>query len=364
MIEPRGNSISVAMGTVSYNNIRNSNNQQTILKSRKLASRAIEKMPQQQVNYFRKTRFKTENLYGFTPVVIECNYIAPSAYNYVYYIEPINSEKCRISYGETESTPPFTMEVNYGQFVQESRFFIKINKTERFTPNFRPFNFRFVSKEELVNYYSNRVNTNPLAEGSSALTVSIVGNNSNQDVEFLDVLLDEFRDNNLELKNEASDNTIRFIDHQLGIITDSLNISESTFKDFQDRTGIYSIESETSREKLNETLSALGELKAKENAVLILTDTINNTILNNEELVDPGTLGIALQQGNTVNLSEYVKEYNKIVRILQDMGRANPLYEQNEKNLIKLKINILEGLRTVQGQIQAQKEAWNRSLTT
>lgn len=361
MIEPRGGTISVAMSTVSYNSIRNINNQQTVLQSNRLVVDAVERLPQLQVRYFRKTRFKTENLYGYTPIVIECNYIAPSAYNYSYYIEPINTEKCRISYKETEDGPPIPLEIPYNKFSQESRFFIKVKKTERFTPNFKPFSFRFVTKNELVNYYSGRVSATTDNTGSSALLVSVIGENSNQDTEFLTKVLDEFRLNNLRLKNEASDNTIRFIDHQLGIITDSLHSSENVFRSFQDQTGIYSIESDDNRQKTKELLAIMGELKVKEKSVLILTDTISNTIVHNEELINPAVLGIDINQGK-ISLSGAVEEYNSIVRKLNDMGQANPLYAQTEKKLLSLKINILEALKTIQTQIQSEKEDLEQTL--
>jgi len=357
MIEPRGNTVNVAMSTVSYNNIRNINNQQTVLSSRKLVENTIEKLPQLQVKYFEKTRFKTTNLYGYTPVTIECNYIAPSAYNYSYLIEPINSEKCRVSYRESEVAPPFTMEIPYGEFVQESRFFIRIKKTDRFSSNFKPFNFRFATKDELVGSYAGRVNTSVSGTGSSAITVFITGDNSNQDRVFLTKLLDEFRENNLNLKNEASDNTIRFIDHQLGIINDSLSTSESTFQNFQDQTGLYGIESEDNRKMAKEMATAMNELKAKEKIILVLTDTIKNTIAHDGEIINPLTLGLDIAQGNS-NLSSLVTEYNVLSRKMRDsdIGRFNPIYERNEKQLLSLKINILEALKSLLNQIQDKQE--------
>ncbi len=357
MIEARGSNIGInTASSVAWGNmVRNSVNQQIMLKSRDMISKTIAKLPQLKVSYFTKTKFRTENLFGYTPVVIECNFVAPSAYDYIYQIEPIDSEKCRIFYEGTETSPPFSMEVPYGQFVQESRFFIKIKKTERFTPDFSPFYFRFVSERELLNRYTGRIGISPLASGSSALVISVIGDNSNQDVEFLDALLKEFQESNLRLKNEAADNTIKFIDKQLGIITDSLKVAESAFRDFQEKTGIYKVESVDNRERLANTLSRMGQLKAQENSLLVLTEMINNTIRNDEELVDPSTLGID-DLGGTHNISSLVNEYNKTLASVREMGAANPLYYNNEKKLTNLRINILEGLRAMQGKIQAEKE--------
>jgi len=357
MIEQRYTNIGVAMGTVPLNTlIRGMSNQQMILTSYEMIAKTINKLPQLQVDYFRSTKFKTENLYGMTPVTIECNYIAPSAYNYIYTIEPVNAEKCRIFYEETENTPPFSMEIPYGEMVPESRFFIKIKKTERFNPNFKSFSFRFASKDELIaRYSSGRINTRQRSEGSSVLIVSITGDNSIQDTDFLNALLAEFEAHNLSLKNEAADKTIAFIDRQLLIITDSLRTSESVFRDFQDRTGIYKIESGDNRQRLNQIHTAIGENKAKEAAILKLTEMINGTILSDNELVDPSTLGMEGEVGGS--LSQYVTGYNALVKKMSEMGPANPLYAKNQKALYEIKMNILNGLKNIQNQIQLEKES-------
>ncbi|NDW18388.1 polysaccharide biosynthesis tyrosine autokinase [Dysgonomonas sp. 216] len=358
MIEPRNTSIGVAMGTVpSHALTRGLTNQQMILTSYEMIAKTVDRLPQLQVDYFRTGKFRSDNLYGMTPITIECSYIAPSAYNYVYTIEPINNEKCRIYYAETGDTPPFSMEIPYGELVPESRFFIRIRKTERFTPNFIPFNFRFVSKNELVARYSGgRIQTGQYLEGASVLAISMVGDNSKQDVDFLTALLDEFEIHNLSLKNEAADKTIAFIDKQLEIISDSLRFSELLFHDFQERTGIYKLESDDNRQRLNGVLSAIGENRAKEAAIIKLTEVINSSILSDEELIDPASLGLGVEAQVGGPLSQYVVKYNEIIKKMKEMGGANPLYSRSEKELFEIKMNILNGLKNIQNQIQLEKE--------
>ncbi|MDR1809681.1 MAG: polysaccharide biosynthesis tyrosine autokinase, partial [Prevotella sp.] len=358
MFEPRGNtSVGVAMNAVPMGSlIRNTVNQQMMLQSHDMVARTVAKLPQLRVEYFTKTRFKTDYLYGTTPIVVECNFVAPSAYAYVYKVEPIDTEKCRISYEETENTPPFSMEVPYGQFVQESRFFIKINKTERFSSSFQPFNFRFVSESELQSRYQGRIMLSQVVEGGSAVRVSVSGNNSYQDVEFLDVLLKEFQNYNLSLKNEAADNAIRFIDKQLGIIGDSLKVAEVTFSDFQTQTGMYKLETvDENRVKLNAILTELGKVRAQEGVVLTMTATISKTIRNNETIVDPALLGLDQSVGKT-SLSELTVSYNTLIDKMQSLGEANPFYPEYQNKLNNVRIKILEGLKTLQSRIQSQKD--------
>lgn len=351
MMEQRGNS-GVAMGAVQLGAlVQNSVNQQMILNSYDMVVRTIAKLPQMRVDYFKKGKFKADNWYGLTPITIEAKYVAPSAYSIVFEIEPINSDKCRIFYPGSETTPPFSMEVPYGQFVQESRFYIKINKSPRFAANFEPFSFRFVSKDELIGRYSGRISTGMIREGSSALGVSIYGSSPAQDVDFLNALLKEFEEYNLTLKNEAADRTIAFIDRQMGIIADSLQQSEASFKDFQDETGLYRLTKSDGRSELENVMQSIGEVKAQEDMILRLTDEINSSILNRTELVEPSALGITEPK-----LSQSIGEYNSLVNKLESMGSAHPMYAKSEQSLTNLRIKILEELRGLQDRIQNKKE--------
>lgn len=357
MMESRGNT-GVASGAVQLGSlVQNSVNQQMILNSYDMVVRTVGKLPQMRVDYFLKTKFKTENLYGVTPVTIEAKYVAPSAYSIVFEIEPINSDKCRIFYAGSESTAPFSMEIPYNQYVQESRFYIKINKTNQFNQHFTPFSFRFISKEELIGRYTGRTSSGYQQEGSSALAISIFGNNPAQDVDFLRALLKEFEEYNLTLKNEAADRTIAFIDRQMALISDSLQQSEQTFKTFQDETGLYKIENADKRLERNTILTSMAENKAQEDLILQLTEEIKNSILNNTELVSPSAFGI-----NESKLTQSINDYNNIIKKLATMGQAHPLYSKTEQSMNNLRINILEDLRKAQDRVQEKKEALKSTL--
>lgn len=356
MLEPRGNE-GVSFGAVQYGSlVRNSVNQQMILNSYDLVVKTVEKLPQMRVDYFIKTKFKTINLYGRTPVIIDAKFVAASAYSYVFEIEPIDNEKCRIFYDGTETIPPFSMEVTYGQFVQEPRFYIKIDKTERFHPNFEPFSFRFITKNELIGKYSGQVFSSLREEGSSALDVSIYGSNPIQDVEFLKTLLDEFESYNLTLKNEAADRTIAYIDRQMAIISDSLDHSENLFRNFQDQTGIYRLESTDGRIQLQDIHRQLGELKAQEDIILRITEDISASIVDNTELGDPASLGFTDSR-----LSESITGYNRLINNLNNMGEAHPMYSKTLQSLRNLQIKVLEELRAVQDKAQEKKESLENS---
>lgn len=351
MLEARGNN-SVTAGAVQLGSlVRNTINQQMLLSSYDMVVRTVDRLPNMKVDYFNKTKFKTINLYGLSPVIIDVQYIASKAYDLVFEIEPIDKDRCRIFYEGSDDTPPFSMEIRYGEFVKEPRFFITINKSERFNPNFTPFFFRFVRNEELIRRFTGRVSTGMTREGSSALSITMIGANANQDIDFLTKLLEVYEKYNLNLKNEAADQTIAFIDKQMGIIGDSLSTSELDFKLFQEQTGIYKIENVDRRQELEGLNKALGEINAQENLILVLTEDINKSILNNTELIDPSSLGL-----NEPGLTSSIKDYNALVSKINNIAEAHPMYAKSLQSLNKIRIKILEEVRNVQDKVQSKKE--------
>lgn len=357
MMEPRGQA-AIGGGVNLGSLVQNSINQRMILTSYDMTIKTVAKLPQQKVEYTRRSKFKTENIYGQTPVNIIAAYASPKAYPLLFEIEPIDTNKCRIFYEGTETTPAFSMEVAYGEFITEARFSIKIDKTERFYPNFEKFYFRFVSQEELIGKYKGKVTVGLRDEGSTALNVTMYGENPIQDTEYLDVLLSEFQAYNLELKNEAADRTIAFIDKQLAIIRDSLRTSETAFKDFQEETGIYAIEPVNRNDELDKLSTKLVQAKAEKDLLMILSEQINSSILESKELLPPASMGIA----NTGTLSVQIDEYNRLIKAMASMGKALPTYEKTEQALNDLRIKILESLRIMQNTAQSSEESVTESI--
>lgn len=354
MLESRGN-IGVAMGAAPLGGlIKNLVNQQMILTSYDMVIRTVDRLPQMRVDYFVQKKFYRINLYGQTPITIESQYVAPGVYSQMFNVEPIDAEKCRIFYDATETQPAFSMEIPYGKYVQEHRFYIKIDKTDRFSADgqFTPFSFRFVSKDELIGRYNGRVYANFRTEGSSVLMVGMEGENPAQNKDYMNALFDEFLANNLALKNEAADRSIEFINKQLSIIGDSLNNSEFVFRDFQERTGIYEVESEkANKQELLKLSELMGKMKADENLLLLLSEDVNKAILGGDELLESISRGM-----NDMEMEKDIKAYNDILRAHRIMGEAHPYFKKSEQSLSSAQIKVLEELKSAQEKMQAEKE--------
>jgi len=362
MILEDKNSASVVAGAVpTASLLRNTENQQIVLQSYGLTERTVEKIPDRmRIDYFKQTRFKSINLYTDTPVRVEIIDIHPDAYQYTYDITYVDQDKCEISYKENPDTDelikitaPFEQEITNGLFT------IKLVKTKafrkdlkEFKPDISSFSFRFLSKNSLIGMFSGRINSRLQASNSTILNISMAGPNPDRDIDYLNILLGEFLEYNLTIKNEQAERTINFLDNQLKLINDSLDISRLKLEQFQRETGVYTITSEALKVDLDSANREKDALALRERSVLALTESMREGIMGSEELIEPTNLNI-----RNPKLSDLILRYNEIIKRAKNLGPKNPLYNRIIDQLNDYRKQILTEIQLQQVGLQDQKDA-------
>ncbi|MBB4034679.1 capsular exopolysaccharide synthesis family protein [Dysgonomonas hofstadii] len=362
MILEDKNSASVVAGAVpTASLLRNTENQQIVLKSYGLTERTVNRLPDRmRVDYFKQTRFKSINLYTDTPVRVDIIELQPAAYNYIYDITYIDKDKCEISYKEnSESDERIRITAPYDQEITHSLFKIKLTKTDafrkdlnEFKPDISSFSFTFLSKNTLIGMFSGRIDSRLQASNSTILNISMAGPNPDRDIDYLNILLDEFLDYNLALKNEQAERTITFLDNQLKLINDSLDISRLKLEQFQRETGVYNITSQSLKIDLDSANREKDALAIKERSILALTEAVKEGIMGSEELIEPTNLNITNRK-----LSELIIKYNEIINRAKNLGPKNPLYNRIIDQLNDYRKQILTEVQSQQVYLQDQKDA-------
>lgn len=85
----------------------------------------------------------------------------------------------------------------------------------------------------LANSYRSRLSAEPIEEEATLVTLTISGLVPEQEADYLNQLMEDYKNLGLEWKNEAADNTIKFIDEQLGFISQSLSSAEDNMENFR-----------------------------------------------------------------------------------------------------------------------------------
>jgi len=362
MILEDKNSASVVAGAVpTASLLRNTENQQIVLQSYGLTERTVDNLPEKmKIDYFKQTRFKTLSLYSDTPVRVEVIELKPEAYNYVYDITYIDQDRCEISFKKDPNIEETTViSVPYNQEIEYNLFKIKLVKTpafrtdlNEFKPDLSSFSFKFLSKNTLISMFNGRIQSNLQNANSTILNISMAGPNPDRDIDYMNILLDEFLDYNLTLKNEQAERTIAFLDNQLNIFKDSLEISRLKLQDFKRETGVYSITSEGLNLELDSANREKDAVTIKERSVLALTQAIKNNLMNAEEMLDPASLNI-----HNRRLSELILQYNDIIKRAKNFGEKNPLYGRTVDQLNDIRKQILTEVQLEQIGLQDRKDA-------
>jgi len=327
-------------------------NQMIMLKSHDFVGQVVDHLD---VNYdiYKKHRFINENLYGKAPIQIASTYISGRAYGMEFKFKGIDENSFSISYeGESlnflskilkkgsSSLEPFEIIANYDEPFQHSNFFLTVSKTDFFiTPSFTVY-LTFATKAALVGRYRGRLSTRLLEESSSVVEISVQGKVPQRDADFLNLLNEEFARQNLEYKNSSAENSIEYLDKQLGVIRDSIDSSESKLSDFQSSTGMYS-------QNISATKSQLVIRLEDEQAGLNLTKQYMSLLedeLSKPEglLTDPSATSISSPQ-----LSALVARYNTLMGETKPLGPRNPLRNSNLLRIEEIKGQIRNMIQTM-----------------
>ena len=219
---------------------RNVSNQVIMIGSNDLLGRVVDSLPNLQLEYISKGRFKTRNLYDWAPIVIQTDYVSPDVYELLFKINISSSGDITITEENDNLAKGFIIKGKIGQPIQHRLFFLTVNPVNDDVREVEMY-FRYRARESLISEFSSRLQLNYVMEGSSVLEISLSSETPQRDVDFINKLCDIYLMSNLERKNDAATKTINFIDEQLINVSRSLSSSEDNLTDFRKRNQIIDV---------------------------------------------------------------------------------------------------------------------------
>ena len=93
--------------------------------------------------------------------------------------------------------------------------------------------FYFTDPGSLASQYRTKLSVVPIEKEASLVTLSVSGPVAEQEADYLNKLMDVYIRYGLDNKNQTADSTIKFINGQLAVILDSLNIAEEKLENFR-----------------------------------------------------------------------------------------------------------------------------------
>jgi uncharacterized protein involved in exopolysaccharide biosynthesis len=204
----------------------------------------------------------------------------------------------------------------------------------------------------------------PIEQEASLVTLTITGSVPHQEADYLNKLMEVYIRYGLDNKNQTADSTIRFIDGQLEVILDSLDVAEENLENFRLKNSFIDLNKEgtliQNRLEKFENEKTVFELQLQYYTYLSEYLNIKNA---GGTIISPSVMGITDQVliKLVYELSAYQKEMERIgfnigsdqpafALINKQTEEAREALKENVKNGISgLKLSIAESDRKITG---------------
>lgn len=291
-----------------------------ILQTYTLARLSINNLPEFAYTYVKvgRTGIKEDQMYTQCPFTVEQDTLAPIPYGtpiHVILDSPTSFYLQKNEEGDNKKTAyPIGQWINVG----ESRFCIKWRTDESFKESMKGFHYFFTYNDPhvMANMYRGKLAVALNDKKGSILTLTIRGAVAKQEADYLNKLMEMYIQYGLQSKNSIAENTMRFIDSQLGGISDSLRKSEFALQNYRSRNMIIDISKEGSA--LYEQLKGLQVEKNLADIRTKYLEYLRNYIEQKKDIKDlimPSVIGITDQ-----TLNKVIMELNDLYVQKQVMG--------------------------------------------
>ena len=343
----------------------NIDNEIGILKSFSLTERTLKELEFFNVSYYVTGRVATRELYKETPFNVELDYDSLQVVGNKYSIEFIDNEQYRLKskegryllydYNKDENIAPVELPdyegvYRFGEWVSNgfNRFRIVLNSNYDPEPKEDEIKFKYSfivrSRLDLILEFSN-LTIAQTSKASSILGLSLQGHNPRKITDYLNQLMEEYMERNLEQKNLVSENTVIFIDEQLIGIQDSLHKAETDLQIFQEGNDFMDLTAQSKEmfEHLKDIEKRKSELELSLKYYENLQDYINKNLDDLNKLVVPSAMGIQDQMLNKLVL-ELVALSSKKAEQLATSTEKNPIVQTIDEQIIQTKKQLSENI--------------------
>ena len=205
----------------------------------------------------------------------------------------------------------------------------------------------------------------PISKLSSILDIGYVDPFPDRAVQIINTLISVYGSSAVDYKSRIYENTQRFLDGRLGLVSDELTGVEKRMQDYKTTEHIVdlSVEGSMYLNKLKAADARIGELEVQMEVLGEIEKYV--TRRNNDENAVPATLGMndAVLVGLLNQL--YQAEFD-LEKLKQLSGEKNPQIEVNELLIAKLKPSILASINNLKITLQTNKrklESMNAEFT-
>ncbi len=197
-----------------------------------------------------------------------------------------------------------------------------------------------------VDIFRDKLKTVPANKFASIVDISLNDEIPARAIQFLNTLLKQYSENNIEYKNRVSLNTLKFVDERLKLVADELGTVESQLETFRSKEGVVNLgaEGELFLSEIKEIDQKLGEIDVQQKVLNEIEQYVKNR--NSLTGAPPATLGIndAVLVGLLNQLFSAEFELESLMKL---SGPKNPKISVLQENIDKLRPSIITSINNL-----------------
>jgi tyrosine-protein kinase Etk/Wzc len=347
---------SVIPGGDIFRNQQNLRNEMGILRSFSLNYRVMKDLKDFHVVYVNvgKRGIVESMMYNNCPFRVLCDSVELEPIRMKVGIKILNEHRFRI---EIDGKLDIHDEKQFGEKFSRNGFSFTIehrnpNDSVYIQGSSNEYYFYFVDPGSLASQYRSKLSVVPIEKDASLISLSVSGPVPQQEIDYLNKLMNEYIRYGVDNKNQTADSTIKFIDRQLKVIQDSLSEAEGKLEKFRLEHSFIDLSKEglLIQNKLEKFENEKTAFELQRQYYNYLSDYLNK---QNPEgtIISPSVMGINDEVLiRLVNeLSNEQKEFEKIsFNLVRDQPAINLLKRQIEETRESLKENVRNGIASLQ----------------
>jgi len=258
------------------------------------------------------------------------------------------SVDAEISFGGAITKVKFENNGTYGKpFVNKFFNFTLLKKVNNSENPDGKYYFTFNDLNNATLSYLGKINVSLNDKKSDIILCSVVGEEANREVEFLNELISVYKSGKMDFQNEAQRRSLEFINNQLSGITDSLNTAQTKFTEFRSKNSVIDLGAEG--KLVMDNLKEIETDRVKSQMQLDYFQNLLKYLESNSDLtqiITPSVVGIADASLNALvmKLGDY---YNRRQVLSFSAKENNPTLVMLDKELASVRSQLKENLRNL-----------------
>lgn len=352
----------------------NLDNEMSILQSRFVAQKALEKL-EIGTRYYTSNHFKTVELYKNSPFTVRTESLSDRLFDAEFQITSVDTNHFRLTIEPTfgmkvfsfirslvgtvpEDKAPiyFSQIFSFGTKISHPLFSITVSKWAELEND--NYSFTVAPNEYMYGMLQSSLSISVGSEKGSVLYLSYQDNVPQRAEEVLNALAEAYTNQSIEVKSAGAEKTLDFIDKQLKAISSALQNSATNLKDYKSSHIIVDLKDKATiaAQKLDHLETQLYELDMQQSVLKNLLSYLQN----NKEITGIDVGSVTASSSPILSLIEKIQAANSLyTSLLADYTDKHPSVIKVAQQIISLKASLRGTIESSLRGIEQRKSTLN-----